>query len=88
MATPEVRREDLYYALEHRDADEIIDTLLSYFDKNEPAVADAIRYGLEKVTVSHYSEIDYKVMYDDWEDIRYEPSVMYEINKGIDNGDS
>jgi hypothetical protein len=57
MTTPEERRQAQLNAIANRPRPgQPLDRLLDYFDETEPAVADAIRYGVREVEVAHYPE--------------------------------
>jgi hypothetical protein len=52
MTTPEERLDEVWksmYRGGHDDPTDHLDMLLAYFDEHEPALADAIRYGLAEV---------------------------------------
>jgi hypothetical protein len=68
MATPEERREEQLWRMHlvspyNGPHDLYYDALLKHFDENEPAVADAIRYGLEESAVEVNEEKYYNIRY-------------------------
>lgn len=86
MRSPEERREaqiaslnrmeDIRY--ENIQPDVVLDGLLAYFDEHEPAVADAIRYG-----VSLVSSVDIEIVHggDDVPTARFHPNGEMVVNR-------